>query len=286
MPFQLFPSVVFTAFGIYASIFVILYLSKAAYKVAATASTVTVTQPEPVVVTDENERVALLTQPPPSIETTETVIYRKKHPHPLRTLLLGVPSPSSKMLSLITFAINALLALATWDLTFRSHYFYPEKDLSFSRIGYVGPNSAKLIVREPNSEHWPVTVWYSPDEPVKDQAVNTHYVDTIPALSEETDYTKVVNIIKLDPETKYRYLTSSNHTGTFTTAPPVGEPPHDGQFTFLASSCLKPRFPYNPLHHPLSIEGFKTLHKLLNELKASFMLFLGDFICMLVHLSF
>ena len=42
---QVFPPTIFTAFGIYASLFAILYLSKSAYKVAATKSTVTVTHP-------------------------------------------------------------------------------------------------------------------------------------------------------------------------------------------------------------------------------------------------
>lgn len=272
---------IFTALGIYASVFAILYLSKSAYKVAATASTVTVTQPADAEVTENGETTALLRKPPPTIEATETVVYRRKDPHPLRTLLFGIPSPSNGKLSLATFAINALLALAAWDFTFRTHYYYPNNDLSFSRIGFVGPSSAKLLVREPRFEHWPVTVWYVPDGPT---VTTTHLVDVVPSLSNETDFTKVVNIRKLDPETKYRYFTSSNHTGTFTTAPEVGKPPHSGKFTFLTSSCLKPRFPYDPFSHPLSVKGFKILGGMLDELQASFMLFLGDFICMLLDI--
>jgi alkaline phosphatase D len=52
----------------------------------------------------------------------------------------------------------------------------------------------------------------------------------------------------------------------------------DGKFTFLTSSCIKPHFPYNPLDHALSIHGFKYLAKFLPDLRAQFMLFLGDFI--------
>jgi alkaline phosphatase D len=267
--------VIFTAFGIYASVFAILFLSRSAYKVAATASTVTVTQPADVEITQDGETTGLLRKPPPTIEATETVIYRRKDPHPLRSLLFGLPSPSNKRLSLITFGINVLLALATWDLTFRTHSFYPLPELSFSRIGYVGSNSAKLLVREPNFDNWPVTVWYAPEEP---QARRTHLVDVIPSFSNETDFTKAVTIRKLDPETTYRYFTSSNHTGTFTTAPPVGQPPKNGKFTFLTSSCIKPRFPYSPFEHPLGVRGFRILGSMLEDLQASFMLFLGDFI--------
>ncbi|KAF8253968.1 Metallo-dependent phosphatase [Wilcoxina mikolae CBS 423.85] len=275
IPGHVFPPVIFTAFGIYASVFSILYLSKSAYKVTATSSTLTVTQPDDVEVTENGETTGLLVKPPATIEATETIVYRKKGPHPLRTLLFGLPSPSNGKLSLLTFGINALLALGSWDFTFRSHYFYPEQDLSFSRIGYVGPNSAKLFVREPTPEHWPVTVWYAPDTPT---VTKTHLVDIIPSLSNETDYTTVINIKKLHPETKYRYFTSSNHTGTFVTAPALGKRPTGGKFTFLTTSCLKPRFPYNPLAHPLSIKGFKILGQMLDDLQASFMLFLGDFI--------
>lgn len=257
------------------SVFAILCLSKSAYRVAATAKTVTVTQPDDVELTDDGETTALLIKPPPSIEATETIIYKHEDPHPIRTLLFGLPSPSNGKLSLVTFGVNVLLALAAWDLTFRSHLFHPNHDLSFSRIGYVGPNSAKLLIREPRFENWPLTVWYAPEEPA---VKRTHLVDVIPSFSNDTDFTKAVAIRKLQPETKYRYFTSSNQTGTFTTAPKLGQPPGNGKFTFLSSSCIKPRFPYSPFQHPLSVNGFKVLGKLLDELQASFMLFLGDFI--------
>ena len=266
--------IIFTAFGIYASVFALLYLSKSAYSVVATVSTVTVSQPPDAGVNQDGETTGLK-KSPQMVEATETVVYQKKDPHPLLALLFGLPSSSSWKLSLASFGVNFLVALATWDLTFRSQYFYPERDLSFSRIGFVGPDSAKLLVREPKPEHWPLTVWHAPDEP----AVRTaNLVDIVPTFSSDTDYTKAINIRKLEPETKYRYFTSSNHTGTFTTAPALGQRPRGGKFTFLTSSCLKPRFPYSPFAHPLSVNGFKILGNLLDELQASFMLFLGDFI--------
>ena len=54
----------------------------------------------------------------------------------------------------------------------------------------------------------------------------------------------------------------------------------EGTFTFLTTSCIKPRFPYNPLNHPLSIQSFEYLASDLKTLPggAQFILFLGDFI--------
>ncbi|KAI5789043.1 PhoD-like phosphatase-domain-containing protein [Geopyxis carbonaria] len=276
IPGHVFPPAVFTAFGVFASTFAILFLSKSAYKVLASESTITVTTPLKDTETEYSDgTVAKL---PPTVEATETVVYTRKDPHPLRSLLLGLPSPSNWKVSAATFAINTLLTLATWDLTFRSHYFYPSHDLSFARIGYVGPTSAKLLLREPNKEQWPVVVWYSPHDSTTGIM---NLVDTIPILHNDTDYTKTVIIPRLEPETKYRWFTSGNHSGTFSTAPLPGQLPKDGKFTFLHSSCIKARFPYSlssAFEHPLSIEGFKVLARHLDDLKASFMLFLGDWI--------
>lgn len=224
----------------------------------------------------ERERDPLLqTDKVAAIEATQTTLYRRKGSHPLKTLLLGLPSPASGKLSLATFLTNALLTAMAWDYTFHTEYFYPAHDLSFARIGYVGPNSAKLLFREPDKRKYPVSIWHQVEAP---GLFDAHLVDTIPALTDATDYTKTVTIPHLQPETKYRWFTSANHNGTFTTAPPNGKPPATGTFTFLTTSCIKARFPYSPFEHPLGVEGFRVLGAMLGELKASFMLFLGDFI--------
>lgn len=283
---------IFSAFGIYVATFAILYLSKSAYKVVGKTTEVTVVQPkdkEPVLTTGtpsgtvvieaedgERERDPLLqTDKIAAIEATQTTVYRRKPSHPLKTLLLGTPSPSSRKLSLATFLTNVLLTVMAWDYTFHTEYFYPSNDLSFARIGYVGPNSAKLLFREPDNRKYPVSIWYQVEAP---GLFDAHLVDTIPVLTDATDYTKTVTIPHLQPETKYRWFTSTNHNGTFTTAPPKGKPPATGTFTFLTSSCIKTRFPYSPFEHPLGVQGFRVLGAILGELKASFMLFLGDFI--------
>lgn len=224
----------------------------------------------------ERERDPLLqTDKITAIEATQTTVYRRKESHPLKTLFLGLPSPSSGKLSLATFVTNVLLAAMAWDYTFRMEYFYPAHDLSFARIGYVGSNSAKLLFREPDKRKYPVSIWHQVEAP---GVFDAHLVDTIPELTDATDYTKTVTIPHLNPETKYHWFTSANHNGTFTTAPPRGRPPAGGTFTFLTSSCIKARFPYSLFEHPLGVEGFRVLGNMLGELKASFMLFLGDFI--------
>jgi len=56
--------------------------------------------------------------------------------------------------------------------------------------------------------------------------------------------------------------------------------PKTGSFTFLTTSCIKPRFPYNPLEHALAIPGFRHMAEVIRSIPggANFMLFLGDFI--------
>lgn len=281
IPGHVFPPIIFTAFTTYASTFSVLYLSKPAYRVITREHDISVAgsvdeEPDLVATVDgEGEGLFPDEKSLPVVEATETIIYERKDPHLLRTLLLGIPAPQNPKLSFITFAVNSLLALSAWDLTFRSTYFHPSEDLSFSRIGYVGSNSAKLLVREPRRENWPVTIWYQATTPT---IADTHLVDTVPWMTNETDYTQAVTIPRLLPETRYRYFTSSNHTGTFTTAPAPGHAPATGKFTFLTSSCIKARFPYNPLEHPLAIPGLRTLKNASQSLRASFMLFLGDWI--------
>ena len=92
--------------------------------------------------------------------------------------------------------------------------------------------------------------------------------------------------MKLDSlraDTPYEYVietSGGNKTGTFTTAPKPGKISQlkDGKYTFVHSSCIKPRVPYSPLQHPLEFPGMKHLARWLPELSPYFMLFLGDFI--------
>ncbi|KAL8911681.1 MAG: hypothetical protein Q9171_003208 [Xanthocarpia ochracea] len=196
-------------------------------------------------------------------------------------LLWGLPHPTSLWWTIATVGINAILCLCVVDVLYRAPLMYPSHELSFARVGHVSDTSASLLIREPNNEQLPVFVSYRslPDtskKPLVDpwKAVGKSYW-----LSNETDYTFTVDINSLQPNSRYEYAVSNNRSGYFTTAPRQGRvAPGTDKITFLTSSCIKPRFPYNPLSHPLSLPGFRHLARWLPNLKASFMLFLGDFI--------
>lgn len=217
------------------------------------------------------------------IDVQETLILQERSPKIWRTLLTGLPSPTSSLLSLLTLLINLALVAGVTDYVYRAKTYHPSEDLSFARIGYVSPTEAKLLVREPDQSKLPIFVSVRIHEPVApfDQP-SWQNAGGINYLTNETDFTAVVPI-KLPTATSeksFEWVTSNNHSGIFTTPPKPGAQTlkNEGQFTFLTSSCIKPRFPYNPLDHPLSIPGFKHLAKNLPSLGAQFMLFLGDFI--------
>ena len=207
----------------------------------------------------------------------------------LQTLLLGLPSPSSILWSFVTVAINIILALFVGDLVFRTPLLYSSHDLSFARVGFVSGTSANILFREPNNTQLPIFISYryatSLEDPPRDNAWKA--AGQVFWLANDTDYTHAITIPNLRPSSCYEYAISNNHAGFFCTAAPAGQKLQGtSKFTFLTSSCIKPRFPYNPLAHPLSIPGFKHLAKWLPSLQASFMLFLGDFIYIDVPLRF
>ncbi|KAL8929561.1 MAG: hypothetical protein Q9208_001230 [Pyrenodesmia sp. 3 TL-2023] len=197
------------------------------------------------------------------------------------TLLSGLPNPASIRWTAATVLINAILCLFVADMVYRAPLMYPSHDLSFSRIGYVSDTSAKLLIREPDNNQLPVFVSYRNAPDASHHVVDETWKAVGKAywLSNETDYTFTVAIKGLQPSTRYQYAVSNNRSGHFTTASAAGHTaPGMDKLMFLTSSCIKPRFPYNPLSHPLSMPGFRHLAQWLPDLKASFMLFLGDFI--------
>lgn len=172
-----------------------------------------------------------------------------------------------------------LSVLLTLDFLFRGMIFYPTGSLAFSRIGYVSPTTAKLLVREPDHSQLPLVVYYQeaskhPDESWVEEGI-------IYSLDDTTDYTYPVTLKDLKPSTQYRYSFSNNMTGSFITAPTPGSEAAS-RLSFLTSSCIKANFPYNPFSHPLRIPGIEyvsnTVAKLPSIFRPSFMMFLGDFI--------
>ncbi|KZF20278.1 alkaline phosphatase family protein-like protein [Xylona heveae TC161] len=222
-------------------------------------------------------------KPPPQtreeISIYETLLLAQSDPRIIRTLLTGLPSPASTLWSCLTFMINVLLALMVADLTYHAPVLYPGHDLSFARVGFVSDTSAKILVREPNNTLLPLYVSYRVDDYTGDRWKPG---GTIYFLDNFTDFTSTVTISRLKPDTPYQWSVSNDHKGKFRTAPSPGHTTNSdiSPFTFLTSSCIKPRFPYNPLEHPLGFPGFRKMAKVVEKMfpPPQFMLFLGDFI--------
>jgi alkaline phosphatase D len=217
------------------------------------------------------------------LDVEERVEYEEREPKVLRTLLTGLPSPSSALWSWVTFGINMALIAMALDVVYRAPLFHQCHDASFGRVGYVSENSAKILVREPYA--FDVKVLYrSIDEPNRSWMHKAHHASQPEFwMTNETDFTTVMNLEHLRPDSPYEYVietSSGNTTGTFTTAPRAGRISllKDNKYTFVHSSCIKPRVPYTPFQHPLEFPGMKHLARWLPELKPYFMLFLGDFI--------
>jgi alkaline phosphatase D len=195
------------------------------------------------------------------------------------TLLCGLPSPKSPLLTALTIETNLLLAGLTLDAVLRPPLAYPCTNLSLTRVGYVSDTTCQILVREPDALQLPLYVHYRSTEPSRPQPWQP--ADTIYYLSDETDYTSSISLNQLRPATNYEYSLSNNHSGYFTTAPSRRDPAANS-LTFVTSSCIKPNFPYNPFRHPLHIPGLTILSDVLQSLsdkaKPVFMLFLGDFI--------
>lgn len=138
------------------------------------------------------------------------------------------------------------------------------------------------MIREPDQSQMPII--FEMRSARDDTAIHSavwRTVANIAATSQVDDYTYTLNVpLKGSHQEKYEWRTSNNHTGHFLSAPKPGNMPtfNDGKFTFLSTSCILPRFPYSPFDHPLSVPGLRNLANKLPELKAQFMLFLGDFI--------
>jgi alkaline phosphatase D len=215
------------------------------------------------------------------LDIQESVLVELKPLRPTATLLWGIPNPRSLLLTLSTLGINLACLGMVADRLFSEHRYNTE-DLSFARVGFVSDTEAKILIREPDQDKFPITVdirLHDPVPPFEDD--EWHTVGGVRYTSYDTDYTAVVAVpIKSTKQKVYEWRTSNNHSGLLTAAPKAGHTQnlYDGKFTFLTTSCILSRLPYNPLDHALAIPGMRYLAKLIPTLDANFMLFLGDFI--------
>jgi alkaline phosphatase D len=192
----------------------------------------------------------------------------------IKPLLLGIPNWREGAFSYLSIGVNVLLALLAVDLVFRAPLLHPAHDLSFTRVGYIDSNSAKVLIREPDPAQFPIYVYLSPADKTAWRTTDTIYY-----MGPDTDYTYALSFDGLQPSKKYIYSLSNDKSGTFTTAPP----PYSraaNSLTFLTSSCIKANFPYRITANSLAFHGFDYLSNVVRSLPspASFMLFLGDFI--------
>ncbi|KAG6356652.1 hypothetical protein INS49_014526 [Diaporthe citri] len=198
-----------------------------------------------------------------------------------RTILAGVPNPRNLVLTLLTFLINLACVTMVADRLYSEHLL-PTEDLSFVRPGFVSDKEVKFLVREPDQTKMPVVFEIRVKESELPFSTDEYLVaGKVQSTSDDTDYTAVVDLaLNHHSQRTYEWRTSNGHSGEFTSAPKAGKYPDkfDGKFTFLSTSCIVNRLPYNPLDHPLSIPGMRQLSKVLPNLSAQFMLFLGDFI--------
>ncbi|KAF2140299.1 uncharacterized protein K452DRAFT_310057 [Aplosporella prunicola CBS 121167] len=290
IPSSICPPAVATSLAVYIVSFFYSFQETSPYKVVSDEIDVIVKE---TVAQDDDDEAELVEGaedgPLEELDVEETLVVEDKGPQVLKTLLTGLPSPTSALWSWITFAINIALVGMMLDLIFRARLLHPAHDLSFARVGYVSDRSAKILVREPSLNQLPLFVSYRYADPPlslssghRQQDTAWKHAQNINWLTEETDFTAAVEITQLKPDTKYQYAVSNNQRGYFITAPPPGRistrAQHEGKYTFLHSSCIKPRVPYNPFQDPLSIPGFNHLAKWIDKLGAHFMLFLGDFI--------
>ncbi|KAK0720020.1 PhoD-like phosphatase-domain-containing protein [Lasiosphaeris hirsuta] len=284
------PTVIFALFAVYVPSFVSSYIKQPIYQLV---EEITVTEASKenllhknrdvlgdgdVATQTGNKRSDLVSE---KADTQETISTENWPLNPLRNLLIGAPSPRSLPLSAATFLINAVLVGLVADRLFREHG-HTARDLSFTRPGFISDTEAKLLIREPDQSKMPITVEIhikDPQPPFDNPLWQS--AGGIRWTTNDTDYTAVLSIpLPHSRPRTYEWKTSNNHSGEFTTPPPVGhaEETKEGPFTFLSTSCIISRLPYSPFDHPLAIPGMRHLAKVLPSLNAQFMLFLGDFI--------
>jgi alkaline phosphatase D len=174
------------------------------------------------------------------LDVQETIQYEERQPKILRTLLTGLPSPSSALWSWITFGINMLLLAMALDVVYRPTLLHDCHNASFGRVGYVSDHSARVLVREPYAHD--VKVLYRSIDELSRSWMEKTLKASQPGywLTNETDFTSVIEIDHLRADTPYEYIintSSGNKTGTFTT------PPRPGHI-----SAFRVRFPFRPGH--------------------------------------
>ncbi|VDB88629.1 unnamed protein product [Peniophora sp. CBMAI 1063] len=169
----------------------------------------------------------------------------------------------------VNFGINTLLLLAGVHMVLQP-VLDPAHDVIFSRIGAVSPDSAKIVVRFPNTtsnatESSLQLLWRKVPETTLSGAPSVAPWQSGPKLelTDDADWTGTAQIRGLWPNTQYEYaLADTNKTLLDYPATPLRfrtfpDPriPGGSHFRFLATSCVTPNFPYVPFQGR-TIKGF------------------------------
>jgi alkaline phosphatase D len=207
----------------------------------------------------------------------------------LTTILLSLPSTSWRLRK-INFIINTLLLLAAADFILFP-YFDTASSITFTRVGAVYPDSAKIVVRYPPvnaTEHIVKIVWR--------EAKNTTSKPIGPwkdgptlILTRQNDWVGTGLLRGLWPSTPYECkhpqvngawiacafliysdkLSSGNKTDLQYPPMPVqfrtfpdSRLSSGNHFRFIVSSCITPNFPYIPFNSR-RIKGFDLLARYL-----------------------
>jgi alkaline phosphatase D len=145
------------------------------------------------------------------IDVSERVVLEEKDSQWWQTLLWGLPSPTSAILSGLTYGINLALVLMTIDAVYRGPVLWDSQDLSFARVGYVSDTTAKILVREPRLSELPIWVSYRYADPplatgggygLPDTAWKSAGSVNAALLNEETDFTASTTLTRLRPDTR------------------------------------------------------------------------------------
>ncbi|OMJ24636.1 Alkaline phosphatase D [Smittium culicis] len=207
---------------------------------------------------------------------------------------MRIEEKTAKPLLTTWYLINLALFTFVLDLSF-SPIFKSEENLTFARLGHVGPNSAKVFFRIP-PHALNVTIDEEFDYSVlkKEKIIIKHseiqfkgqgaYKNQLNWISEyehdfpsqNDDFTGYHELTSLKPSSLYyteifiKNMPNSIAGIELKTAPATDSPT---MLTFGTGSCIKPNFPYFPGSAP-HISGFRQMAKH----SLDFIMFLGDFI--------
>ncbi|TCD67645.1 hypothetical protein EIP91_012155 [Steccherinum ochraceum] len=201
---------------------------------------------------ESDEKKPLPALPPPKSE------------FPLTAIILSLPT-KSRTLQNLNFIVNALLLLAATEFVF--YPFYDDAaDVTFTRVGAVYPDAAKIVVRYPiNTPNVTDNLVQVSWRQVPNGFEGQWQDGPVLSLASERDWVDTAKLDGLWPSTTYEYrlknttdvLPYPEHPIRFKTFP---DPrlPTGSHFRFLVSSCTTPNFPYSPLQGR-RIKGFDLL---------------------------